>query len=338
MAAGEDLDDTTEEISGSARDLIDSVLSALPRLGVALVIIAVGWALSRVLRWVAHRALLRRETPSFALVMSKLAGWTFFAVTVLVAIAVTFPSVQPVDLLAGLGFFSVAVGFAFQDILENTLAGVLLLFRQPFRSGDQIEVKDRTGTVEAITIRETRMRTFDGQLVVIPNRDVYKSVIRVQTHYPQRRMTFVVGIAYENDADGACDTIVDALGGLAGVADEPAPEAIVTELGASTVNIEARLWTGPHEGEALTVLARAIVAAKAALEADGVELPTDIVALAATPSFGAAVRGDAALTPGGAVAGTPGTGTRSSDRARRAASRVGLSRERRRAAGSVPGR
>lgn len=93
------------------------------------------------------------------------------------ATAVTFPSVKPVDLLAGLGFFSVAVGFAFQDILENTLAGVLLLFRQPFRSGDQIEVKEQSGTVEAITIRETQIRTFDGQLVLVPNRAVYKSVM-----------------------------------------------------------------------------------------------------------------------------------------------------------------
>lgn len=104
-----------------------------------------------------------------------------------------------------------AVGFAFQDILENTLAGVLLLFRQPFRSGDQIEVKEQSGTVEAITIRETQIWTFDGQLNLVPNRDVYKSVIRVQTHHELRRLEFVVGVAYENDPTDAINLIVAAL-------------------------------------------------------------------------------------------------------------------------------
>ena len=107
------------------------------------------------------------------------------------------------------------------------LSGVLLLFREPFRSGDQIEVQDRTGTVEAITIRETRIKTYDGQLILIPNRDVYKSVIRVQTHFEQRRIAFVAGVAYENDAREACDVIREALSQVDGVAADPAPEALV---------------------------------------------------------------------------------------------------------------
>lgn len=287
--------------------MVDTVVAGLPRVGVALAIIAIGWLLSRLVRRGFHMALRRRETPSFAAVMSKLAGWTFFALVVLVAIAVTFPSVKPVDLLAGLGFFSVAVGFAFQDILENTLAGVLLLFRQPFRAGDQIEAKGELGTVEAITIRETRLRTFDGQLVLIPNRDVYKTVIRVQTHYPWRRMTFMVGIAYENDAEEAAAAIVRALAAVDGVATEPVPEVLVAELGASTVNLEVRFWTSPTQQDALAALSRAIVAAKSGLEAAGIELPADIVVLQAGPSFGAAIRGDAEVTPGGAVVSRNGS-------------------------------
>ena len=233
--------------------------------------------------------------------MSRLAGWLVLVVAVLVATAVTFPSVQPVDLLAGLGFFSVAVGFAFQDILENTLAGVLLLFRQPFRSGDQIEVKDQAGTVEAISIRETRIRTYDGELVLIPNRDVYKSVIRVQTHFAQRRMEFVVGVAYESDPAQAIDVIVSALAGVEGVAADPAPEALACELGSSTVDIRVWFWADPRQHDALITSSAAIVAVKAALDGAGIELPSDIVVLQAAPSFRAAVQGDAFTTPGGAV-------------------------------------
>jgi hypothetical protein len=136
-------------------------------------------------------------------VISKVAGWLLLVAVVLVAVAVTFPSVKPVDLLAGLGVFSLAIGFAFQDILENTLSGILLLFRQPFRSGDQIQVMDQVGTVEEINIRETRMTTFDGELVVVPNRDVYKNVIVVFTHGELRRQDFVVGVAFESDTEEA---------------------------------------------------------------------------------------------------------------------------------------
>ncbi len=296
-----------EEISESARGLWQTYLDAIPRIGVALVVIAIGWLAARGLRYVSHRLLCRSHPPSFARVMSKLAGWVLVGVATLIAIAVTFPSVKPVDLLAGLGFFSVAIGFAFQDILENTLSGVLLLFRQPFRSGDQIEVQDRTGTVEAITIRETRLKTFDGQLVVIPNRDVYKSVIRVQTHYDDRRMSFVVGVAYENDAEEACRVIVDAMASVDGVAAEPPPEALVVELGVSTVDIDARFWCAPSQHETRLLLDEVIRVVKRALDSAGIEMPADIIALQATPSFKAAVQGDGELTPAGSVRSEPGT-------------------------------
>ena len=130
--------DAGDEISESAQSLWETTLAAAPRFWVALVVIT--------------------------------AGWLVLAAVELLAVAVTFPSVKPVDVLAGLGVFSLAIGFAFQDILENTLSGILLLFRQPFRSGDQIEVMDRTGTVIEINIRETRMTTRRCSGVVFPAR------------------------------------------------------------------------------------------------------------------------------------------------------------------------
>ncbi len=290
-----------EEITESVGGIWESTLDALPRLGIAIIVLLIGWAVGRVVRRLLCRALESGHSPSFSSVMSKLAGWTVMFVFLLAAMTVAFPSVKPVDLLAGLGFFSVAIGFAFQDILENTLSGVLLLFRQPFESGDQIEVEGHAGTVESITIRETRIKTFDGQLLVIPNRDVYKNAIRVQTHYDDRRIAFVAGIAYENDPEEACGVITDALAGVDGVASEPAPEALVTQLGVSTVDIEARFWCGPAQHESRLVLDRAVKAVKAALDAAGIEMPAEIVALQATPSLRAAIQGDQELTPGGSV-------------------------------------
>jgi small conductance mechanosensitive channel len=292
-----------EEIAESAQSLWDGTLDAVPRIGVALVIVLVGWVLSRGLRWVLHRRFSKTQTRSFANVMSKIASWILVFVVVLIAIAITFPSVKPVDLLAGLGFFSVALGFAFQDILENTLSGILLLFRQPFRSGDQITVMDRSGTVQGITIRETKITTYDGELVVIPNRDVYKNVIDVHTHHADHRLEFVVGIAYENDPAEAIEVIHDALGRVANVRTEPPPMAIVSELGVSTVDITVLFWTDAHRLDSLVTKDAAIREVKMALDEAEIEMPAEIIALQATPSFRAALSGEREVTPGGSVRG-----------------------------------
>jgi small conductance mechanosensitive channel len=293
--------DPGAEIEESASSLWESTLDFVPRVGVAAVIVAIGWAASRGVRWLLHRSLQRRNTPSFALVMSKIGGWIFLTIVVLVALAITFPSVRPVDLLAGLGFFSIAVGFAFQDILENTLSGMLLLFRQPFRSGDQIEVMGQSGTVEGITIRETRIIRYDGELVVIPNRDVYKNEIVVHTYRDDHRQQFVVGIAYENDADEATTAVVAALREVDGVRLDPPPIALVENLNVSTVDIVAMFWTSARRFDSLLVKDAAIKAVKRRLEHDGIEMPADIVALQATPSFKAALQNEAEVTPGGSI-------------------------------------
>ena len=298
-----------DEVSDSASAMLDSLQRALPRLAAALVVLLLAWVAARAVRWLLRRYLTSRQTPSFTTVMSKVAGWVVLSVGFLAAVTIVFPSVKPVDLLAGLGFFSLAIGFAFQDILENTLSGILMLFRQPFASGDQIEVQGQTGTVQAITIRETQLKTFDGQLILIPNRDVYKSAIRVQTHFEQRRLSFVVGIAYENDPAEAAGVIVEALRGVDAVAEEPAPEALIDNLGVSTIDLSARFWCDSRQHEALLVLHAAIDAVKKALDAAGIEMPAEIIALQATPSFRAAVQGDGDVTPGGSMVPSPASPT-----------------------------
>src|SRR6056297_3260909 len=255
-------DDAAEEIGESADTLWEQTLDALPRIGVALGLILVGWIGSRGIRIAARWVLSHRSSPSFSRVMSKVAGWIFLFLLVLATLAITFPSVQPVDVLAGLGFFSVAVGFAFQDILENTLA---------------------------------------GELVIIPNRDVYKGVIRVQTANEQVRSEFVVGIAYADDVDLARRLLEDGLAGVPGISDQPPPSALVAELGVSTVDVVVRIWTESRQWDRLVVTDRAIRTSKRILDDAGIEMPAEIVTLQGTPSFRAALSGEGELTPGGGL-------------------------------------
>jgi small-conductance mechanosensitive channel len=287
----------TEEITESANSMWDTFVEALPRVGVAAATVLIAWMLSRLLRWGLLGVLRRRRTASFANVMSKLSGWLFLGIGVSLAIAVTFPSVRPVDLLAGLGFFSVAVGFAFQDILENTLAGVLLLFRQPFASGDQITVVDQSGTVVEINLRETRLATFDGESLVIPNRDVYKSVIRVHTYTVRHALSFDVGISHDADAQLAKQLAVDALQTVDGVEATPPPMALLTDLQPSSVNVRVVFSCNSRKLESVLTLDRAITAVKDAFRGADIPIPAGVVAVESTPSLEAAL---ADLTAAGA--------------------------------------
>jgi small conductance mechanosensitive channel len=270
---------STDEVAHSASNIWDSTVRALPRIGIAVMVIVVAWGLGRLARAGLDRVLRHRHTPSFSTVMAKLAGWGITTVGVLLALAVTFPSVKPVDLLAGLGFFSVAVGFAFQDILENLLAGILLLFRQPFVGGDQIQVGEHEGTVDRITIRETVLTTFDGARVLIPNASVYKNAVDVRTARPSRRTSFVVGVAYDTDLDRARALAVDALAGVDGVHAEPAPEALLAEFAPSTVDIDIRYWTLSEQHHSRIVLDRAMAAVKRRFDDAKIEMPTSVVSL-----------------------------------------------------------
>ncbi len=307
---------TVGELSGSAKGEWAGFVASLPRVGVALGVLAGFVIVGKLLRPVVRARLARNRSPSFTRVFARLTSTAATLAGFLLAVTIVFPSVRPVDILSGAGVLTIAAGFAFQDILQNLLAGILLLFRQPFRGGDQIKVDDVTGTVEEINIRETVIATFDGRRVLIPNARVYTGVIQVQTARPHVRSNFVVGVAYETDLAAARSVAVEALSRVEGVLAEPAPEAVYLAFGTSAVDLDVRFWCDARQLEIRRTLGRAIEAVKAAFDARGVEMPCQVVALQGTSSFAAALRGGA-VTPGGGLAdGQAPIGLPSPDRTR----------------------
>jgi small conductance mechanosensitive channel len=297
-----------EELQESATGAWDTFVGALPRVGLAVGVLAAFVVTGRLLRPFIRRRLVRRRTPSFARVFAKLTSSAMSVSGVLLAVTIVFPSVRPVDVLTGAGVLTIAAGFAFQDILQNMLAGILLLFRQPFRGGDQVRAGEVIGTVEEINIRETVITTFDGRRVLIPNAKVYTDVIHVQTAHQRIRAGFVVGIAYEADMGAARTIAVDAVAGVDGVAADPSPEAIYVELADSTVDLTVQFWCDSHQLEMRRTVGRAIEAVKSAFDAHGIEMPCQVVALQATSSWAAALRGGE-VTPAGSVAHAPARST-----------------------------
>ena len=191
----------------------------------------------------------------------------------LLALTLVIPSLNPGDLLAGLGIGSVAIGFAFKDILQNWLAGLLILIQRPFEVGDQIIVDGFEGTVEWIETRATIITLFDGRRVIIPNASVYSSSVTVNTARPLRRSQYDVGIGYGDDIEAARAAIIEAVSKVEAVVADPAPEVIVFDLAASSVNLRIRWWTPSKGYNLVRVQGEVLEGIKRALDAKGIDIP-----------------------------------------------------------------
>lgn len=260
------------------------------QVGVGALVVLGALALARLVRWGLRRWYVwRGRSHSYAQVFSTLVSWGVAALGLGAGLTVAFPSVQPVDVLGGLGIISIAVGIAFQDILGNLFAGVLILTRQPFRTGDQIAVGDVRGTVEGVTLRETVVRTFDGRRVLIPNSTVHNGVLTVQTGYEKVRTSVCVGVAYGTDLDKARTLALDVMRSLPHVSDTPPPQALITALGSSTIDIELRFWSGARQLETLEARDAVIAAVVGAYDDAGVDMPAEIRVLQPTDDLTAAL-------------------------------------------------
>ncbi|GAB6842974.1 small-conductance mechanosensitive channel [Methylorubrum rhodinum] len=263
------------EALGRLEDLGRSAVALLPGLAIALALFVIGLLVAKGVRAAVRRAAeLRDASLGSASVLGRIAGGVTVLVSFLVAASVAFPSVSAADLFNLLGIGGVAIGFAFRDVLQNLLAGILILLTRPFVIGDQIRAGSHEGTVEDVWVRATVLRTYDNQRVLIPNATLFVDKITVITAHDKRRLAFPLTIGNGDDIREARRVIVEALRGTEGVLADPPPEALVTGLGAAGVDMMARLWIDPpRRRDAIDALDYAISNVKEALTAAGIDLP-----------------------------------------------------------------
>jgi small-conductance mechanosensitive channel len=254
--------------------MLDGFMAALPRLVLALVVVTLFFLVAKGVRALVRRNASRRgEHRTLELAVGRLAQAGIILVGVLIAVTAAFPSFTPANLVSTLGIGGVAIGFAFKDIFQNFLAGLLILVTRPFSVGDQIRFKDYEGTVEDIQTRATYIKTYDGRRVIIPNGELYTNSVTVNTAFPQRRWQYDIGIGYGDDIDRAREIILHVLDAAEDVSPDPKADVIVVELAESTVNLRARWWTKSHMADGLSAQDRVLTAVKRALTAAGIDLP-----------------------------------------------------------------
>jgi len=260
------------------QNIFTSLFLALPNVVLGLLTFLVFWAVSWLVAKLVRTGVKRAGRPKgLQVVLSRLVAWAILGFGLLVALTVIFPTITPASLFASLGVGGVVIGFAFRDIFQNLLSGILILITRPFRIGDQIVSSEHEGEVVDIQVRATLVRTYDNRLVVIPNSQLYTERVVVNTAYETRRLSVAVGIGYDDNIADARAAIIDAIAGVSGIVPDPAPTVLVTSLGDFSVNLEVRFWINPPDRrEALEAQDQALEAIKRALADAGIEIPFPI--------------------------------------------------------------
>lgn len=259
------------------QDSIAQFLANLPGLIVAAIVLFVFFKLSKPVGNLVDTSLEKtNRSQSLRIVLTRLTRWLVVLAGFLFAAMIALPGFEPSELISVLGVGSVAIGFAFRDILQNFLAGILILLTEPFRINDQIIVGDYEGTVEDIQIRATYLKTYDGRRVVIPNGELFTDSVMVNTAFDKRRSEYSVGIGYEDDIASAQQLCLDVLRSTEGVLDNPAPDTIMSEMGDSAVVFRVRWWTNSRQADTLKIQDTVLREIKNRLTAEGFNIPFPI--------------------------------------------------------------
>ncbi|HYO14955.1 MAG TPA: mechanosensitive ion channel [Thermoanaerobaculia bacterium] len=262
------------KITGWARDFV----LLLPNLIVSLVVLVAFWLAARLVRNILLR-ILRRVSHSEQVnqILSYAVYFALIAIGTFVALGILGLQKTVTSLLAGAGIVTLALGFAFQDIAANLMAGVYLSVQRPFRPGHIIETKDFFGTVKRIHLRWTEIRTQQGQVVLIPNKQVFENPIMNYSASGKRRVDLRLGVSYGDDLEKVRRLAIRAVEGVSTRLPDKEVELFYEEFGESSINFVVRFWINyMKQPDFLQAQSEAIERIKKAFDENSITIPFPI--------------------------------------------------------------
>ncbi|MDB4915380.1 MAG: hypothetical protein JWM95_3024 [Gemmatimonadetes bacterium] len=251
-----------------------AIFAALPRVLAALAFVLVAIFIARSARWAAERTLRSKAThANLRAALGRLVFTVVIAVGILIAATIAFPTFTVGSLIQLLGVSGVVIGFAFKDIFQNFLAGILLLVTDPFEVGDEIVIDKFEGTVKDVQGRATVIETYDRRIIIVPNADLFTKVVTVNTAHHRR--------------EGQCDVIVKGTtditrvqqllertvrGKIEGVDDDPLAAALLVSIGGGALTFRLLWWSGSERSVYLAVQDRVLTRVFEALRAEQLEI------------------------------------------------------------------
>jgi len=270
-----------DQLATTLGDYYERFIETLPRLGLGLIVIILGILIAGFIsRFATNRVKARTQDP----LMSRFLGKSIRFILIIGVIVLALQIAGFGDISAGIfataGASAVILGFAFKDIGQNFIAGVILSFNRPFNVNDTVQIGDNFGKVKTLEFRYTKLKTFDGKDVYIPNSDVITRPVTNFTEDGYFRWDFLVGVDYEDDINLAKETIMRTLLADPKVISTEDHRSYVTEdqLATSTVNLKVMFWvdTTDYARVATQTRGRVIGNVKKALMEEGFYLPADI--------------------------------------------------------------
>ena len=270
-------ENTRESVVTSVQNMVTGLAGRLPFLIASLLVILFFWYLAKLVKWIFLVATKRAPIDQrLRLLTGRMLLVTIITVGFLTGLTVLIPSFSFASLITGLGFSSFVIGFATKDILNNFLSGILILWQRPFHIGDYIFIGKDQGMVEYIGVRATSLRKDDGELVLIPNGDMYSSALTIRGKGTKRRMSLTFCVSYDEPLEPVKATARSALRTTNGVVSDPPPNVLVADYAPEGVKIAANFWINTHESKPLEVFDRAAVGVARNLRAAGVSVyPAD---------------------------------------------------------------
>lgn len=268
-------------ITKSLISFYDRFIEQLPGIGMGLLIIILGLLIGSWLGGFARKRLVAKTNdPLMSRFLGKAIKYTLIVVAIMLALNAAGLGAVAAGILTAAGASAVVLGFAFRDIGENFIAGIILAFSRPFDVNDTVMIGENFGKVKALEFRYTKLKTFDGKDVYIPNGDVLTTPVTNYTEDGFFRWDFVIGIAYEDNIEGAKTTVLEALRKAPGVIEDDEHENFVIEdeLATSTVNLKVFFWVDTKDFRRMALITKGNVVknVKEALEDAGYYMPADI--------------------------------------------------------------
>lgn len=267
-----------EILSGKVENWFIHFTANLPNILVAFLTVILFWMLAKVVRRVIAQLLLSvTHNRPVANLMAGITNTCIIIAGVFIALGILKLDKTVSSLLAGAGVVGLAIGFAFQEIASNFIAGILIAFRKPFRIGDIVKVNDHEGRIFDIDLRITRLSTFDGLQVIIPNKDMFTNTVINLTATPERRVDIEVGVSYGENLRAVREITLKALESVSGRDQTREPEVFFSSFADSSINFKARVWiTHSDPISYLTSLNDMIILTKEAFDQHQITIPFPI--------------------------------------------------------------
>ncbi|MBV2246308.1 MAG: mechanosensitive ion channel family protein [Lentimicrobium sp.] len=256
----------------------ETFVSMIPNMGVAILLLIIFVVLSRLAAKTFKKIFAKTsENKALTSLFTTIIKYTVIGIGLFIILSVLKLDKAVTSILAGVGILGLALGFAFQDIAANFVSGIILAFRTPFTIGDIIKVNDIMGTAMATNLRTTIVKTFTGQEVFIPNKDVLQNPIFNYTVLGKRRIDISVGISYGDDLDKVQAITLETIKNIDGVIDLENTVFDYEEFGGSSINFNIRFWISyPGAPGYFKVKTDAIKAIKKAFDDNDIMIPFPI--------------------------------------------------------------